>query len=116
MRTNLALVSVVFLLGSLWNASIVMADPFEIREMTGTIESIRFSDPLLPSNILGEADVKDGLGKKMTVKITLDTSIRDPNWHSAYVSYLIKGKKIKLRYKIDREGVCVAQDIHVIKD
>ena len=115
MKQRYFILSILFTLGYLFFPSPASADPFAIREMTGIIEAIRFSDPLEGSNILGEADVVNGLGKKITVLITLDTAIRDPNWHLAHVVYLTKGDRIKIRYQITREGHFQAQDIHVLK-
>lgn len=102
-------------MGSLSPLSAAQADSFKNRETKGIIEAIRFSDPDEKTNILGEVDVEDGLGKKITVEVTLDTLIRDPNWHLADIAYLSQGDKIKIRYKITRDGVHLAQDIQVIK-
>lgn len=90
------------------------ADPLDLREKLGTIEEIRYSDPMKESNVLAEVDVVDGLGKKLTVKITLDTTIRDPDWHIAQVTYLTKGTKVKATFKITEEGSNLAQDIHIL--
>lgn len=103
-------------LGNLLIPSGAQTDSFTSREMTGIIEAIRFSDSLEETNVLGEADVVDGLGKKITIEINLDTVIRDANWHIADIAYLTKGDKIKVRYQDSGGGVYRAQDIHVIKN
>ena len=104
----------LFILGDsvVWSPELTLAATSQL-EMTGTIRAIRFSDPLKETNILAQVDVVDSFGKKVTVVVTLDTSIRDPQWHNAYVSYLSKQDRVKVRYEMNKYGA-VAKVIHVL--
>ena len=91
--------------------------PTDQGEMTGVVEDVRFA-PVdeEPRAELAEFDVRDGRGKKMTFVINRDTSIRDPQWRSAYVSYVGEGNRVKVHYVVSKEGVNTARSVQVIEE
>ena len=86
-------------------------------DMTGIVRDVRFTPPdAEPRVILAEVDLEDGRGQLLTFVINLDTIIRDPQWHFAYVSYVAKGNRIKVSYVVGKDGVNTAKIVQMIQE